>query len=124
DIPLSLSDAKWALAREFEKIDALALRTDASFTGAVEAAKVRIEKQLNTLEKRLLKAQQRKFSDTLNRVSDLQNDIFPNGGLQERRWNFAQIYVSLGRAMIEELLASFDPIGQEFTLLTYEAAPH
>jgi uncharacterized protein YllA (UPF0747 family) len=44
---------------------------------------------LDNLEKRLLKAQKRKLSDILERITDLQNELFPNKSLQERQANFS-----------------------------------
>lgn len=123
-IPLTLSDTEQIISLEFDKIHVLAKQTDASFSGAVAAAQARIYKNIRTLEKRLLKAQKRKYSDTLQRVNDLQNEIFPGGGLQERQWNFSRLYLSLGPALVAQLLVAVDALGQEFTLLTYIEAPH
>jgi hypothetical protein len=49
--------------------------TDKSFVGAVKAQEVKQTKGLDNLEKRLLKAQKRKLS-ILERITDLQNELF------------------------------------------------
>jgi uncharacterized protein YllA (UPF0747 family) len=53
---------------------------------AVKAQEVKQTKGLDNLEKRLLKAQKRKLSDILERITDLQNELFPNKSLQERQF--------------------------------------
>ena len=42
------------------------------------------KKGLDNLEKRLLKAQKRKLEDHVTRMTEIQNELFPNQSLQER----------------------------------------
>jgi bacillithiol biosynthesis cysteine-adding enzyme BshC len=102
------------LQQQFKELYKLAEQTDNSFKGAVAAQE---KKQLNglaTLEKRLLKAQKRKLANQLERVSKLQNELFPNGSLQERTANFSEFYLEYGEAFIPRLIEELNPLEQEF----------
>jgi hypothetical protein len=67
----------------------------------------------------LLKAQKRKLQDEADRVRNLCESLFPEGGLQERNRNFAEFYLDNGPELWEGLLKGFDPLALEFSLFTY-----
>jgi uncharacterized protein YllA (UPF0747 family) len=95
----------------------LANKTDKSFLGAVKAQEVKQKKGLDKLEKRLLRAQKRKLKDHVTRLTELQNELFPNQSLQERQLNFSEIYLEMGEELIPMLLNTLDPFSQNFTII-------
>lgn len=95
----------------------LAEQTDKSFLGAVKAQEVKQKKGLEALEQRLLKAQKKKLSDHVTRVTDLQNELFPNHSLQERQLNFSEPYLRYGEALIPMLFNALQPLHFEFTVI-------
>ena len=95
----------------------LAAQTDKSFLGAVKAQEAKQLKGLDALEKRLLKAQKRKLSEEVSRMIALQNELFPNEGLQERNTNFSELYLEYGDALIPKLIENLDPFQSEFLIL-------
>jgi len=97
----------------------LAEKTDESFLGAVKAQEVKQLKGLENLEKRLLKAQKRKLKDEVERIADLQNELFPNHSLQERQTNFSEFYAEYGETLIEKLMENLDPLDSNFKILTF-----
>ena len=97
----------------------LAAETDPSFLGAVRAQEKKQLNGLDHLEKRLLKAQKRKLKDHVNRLVELQNDVFPGQGLQERNRNFAELYLELGENWVPSLLEGLDPLELVFTIFEY-----
>ncbi|MGA8852912.1 MAG: bacillithiol biosynthesis BshC, partial [Christiangramia sp.] len=97
----------------------LAEKTDKSFLGAVKAQEVKQLKGLDNLEKRLLKAQKRKLKDEVERIAELQNDLFPNRSLQERQTNFSEFYAEYGDELIEGLMEELDPLESNFKILTF-----
>ncbi|WP_445381806.1 bacillithiol biosynthesis cysteine-adding enzyme BshC [Robiginitalea sp. IMCC43444] len=119
EIDIDFSPQREHLQKQFRELYALAEQTDKSFLGAVKAQEVKQLKGLDHLEKRLLKAQKRKLKDHLNRLTILQNALFPNGNLQERSMNFAEFYIASGPGLIDELLEAFNPLSQEFSILIY-----
>ena len=97
----------------------LAEKTDKSFLGAVKAQETKQISGLEHLEKRLLKAQKRKLSDEIFRMSEIQNELFPNQNLQERNVNFSEFYLEYGEKLIPNLIASLNPLDKEFSILTF-----
>ena len=73
--------------------------------------------RLGHLEKRLLKAQKRKWADQLERLTAIQNELFPGKSLQERNTNFSEFYLEYGDALFSELKENLDPLSHAFTIL-------
>lgn len=119
EFPIDLTPQKQALHKQFADLFATAEQTDRSFSGAVKAQETKQIKGLENLEKRLLKAQKRKHADQLERLTDLQNELFPNKSLQERQDNFAQFYLENGDALIERLRQTLQPLAQNFDVITF-----
>ncbi len=118
NIEIDFSDQKASLKQQFEKLFKLAELTDKSFLGAVKAQEVKQLKGLDNLEKRLLKAQKRKLSDEVERMTDIKNELFPNGSLQERNINFSELYLEYGEKLIPKLIKSLKPLKAEFNIIT------
>ena len=114
---IDFSQQKQFLEKQFKDLYTIANQTDSSFSGAVKAQEIKQKKGLENLEKRLLKAEKRKHSEILDRISDLQNQLFPNKGLQERQANFSEFYLEKGKFLIEDLIASQKPLSNNFNVL-------
>ncbi len=117
EFPIDLSIQKDFLKSQFHYLHTLAHKTDKSFTGAVKAQEAKQIKGLENLEKRLLKAQKRKYSETVERITDLQNELFPNQSLQERQANFSEFYIDNGENLILELFNELKPLENNFNII-------
>lgn len=115
---LDFSEQKEHLKQQFEKLLLIANQTDKSFIRAVKAQQTKQIKGLENLEKRLLKAEKKMHADKLERIIELQNELFPNQGLQERRNNFAEYYNEYGQEFIDKLFKQFKPLEPSFTIIT------
>ncbi len=118
NIDINFDPQRKHLKEQFEAMYALAEQTDVTFVNAVKAQEVKQLKGLDMLEKRLLKAQRRKLSDHVKRLTALQNDLFPNQSLQERNVNFSEMYLEYGKELIPILMKYLDPLGGEFLVIT------
>ena len=118
--PVDFSVQKEHLQKQFEVLFEIANQTDKSFLGAVKAQEAKQIKGLENLEKRLLKAQKRKYSETLERITDLQNELFPNKSLQERQANFSEFYLENGNDFIDKLIATLKPLDAHFEIITLQ----
>ena len=107
------------MKKQFKALYKIAEQTDKSFFGAVKAQEVKQLKGLDTLEKRLLKAQKRKLSEEISRITAIQNELFPNGSLQERHANFSELYLEYGDDLIPKLIENLDPFKREFLILNF-----
>jgi bacillithiol biosynthesis cysteine-adding enzyme BshC len=114
NIDIDLGKFKAHLDQQFGALYALAKQTDASFLGAVEAQEKKQKKGIDRLEKRLLKAQRIKLVDHVNRLTELQQHLFPMGDLQERRVNFAEFVLQYGDDFIPFLIKHIDPNEKDF----------
>lgn len=117
-INIDFSAQKNHLKQQFEDLYKLAEQTDTSFLGAVSAQERKQIKGLEHLEKRLLKAQKRKLSDQVLRVSEIKNQLFPSGNLQERTLNFSELYLDYGQYLIPTLFKHLQPLQDEFLVLS------
>ncbi len=116
-IAIDFTTQKKHLLKQFENLYNIAKQTDKSFVGAVKAQEVKQIRGLENLEKRLLKAQQRILSDDLERITNLQNELFPNQSLQERQANFTEFYIDNGEKLIEKLISELKPLNNEFKII-------
>lgn len=117
EFPIDLTPQKETLRQQFADLYVIAKQTDQSFSGAVKAQEAKQINGLENLEKRLLKAQKRKHADALERITDLQDELFPNKSLQERQANFAEFYMESGGALIEKLAGELKPLANDFNIL-------
>ncbi|MEZ4811440.1 MAG: bacillithiol biosynthesis cysteine-adding enzyme BshC [Allomuricauda sp.] len=116
-IAIDFSPQKKYLEEQFQQLYKLAEETDKSFLGAVKAQEVKQKKGLDALEKRLLKAQKRKLKDHVDRITTIQNELFPKNSLQERELNFSELYLDKGSATIQFLMDNLNPLNHEFAVL-------
>ncbi|RXM46795.1 bacillithiol biosynthesis cysteine-adding enzyme BshC [Flavobacterium sp. YO64] len=116
--PIDLTPQKDILKTQFQYLYELADQTDKSFSGAVKAQEIKQTKGLENLEKRLLKAQKRKLHNQLQRVIDLQCELFPNNSLQERQTNFSEFYLEKGEELVPLLLENLKPLEMNFNIIT------
>ncbi|MFV5697628.1 bacillithiol biosynthesis cysteine-adding enzyme BshC [Flavobacterium sp. ZT3R17] len=118
EFPIDLTNLKEQLQKQFKALYDIANKTDESFIGAVKAQEVKQIKGLENLEKRLLKAQKRNLSAILQRIIDLQNELFPNQSLQERQANFSEFYLENGENLIPSLVKKLNPLQSNFDIIT------
>jgi bacillithiol synthase len=112
---IDFSQQKDTIKKQFSELLKIAEQTDKSFIGAVKAQESKQIKGLDNLEKRLLKAEKRIHYEKLERITDIQNQLFPNGSLQERKSNFSAFY---SNEFVSEVILHSNPFHTNFTLLT------
>ncbi|NGY38146.1 bacillithiol biosynthesis cysteine-adding enzyme BshC [Flavobacterium sp. XN-5] len=117
EFPIDMSSLKNQLQEQFRELYERTKLTDKSFIGAVKAQEIKQNKGLDNLEKRLLKAQKRKLSTVLERITDLQNELFPNKSLQERQANFSEFYLECGENLIPKLIERLKPLDNKFEII-------
>ena len=122
EIPIDFSSQRAILEKQFQELYQLASQTDASFRGAVKAQEVKQLKGLDMLEKRLLKAQKKKYKEQLERVLSLRVELFPKESLQERVDNFSEYMIDTRGQLIDMLVKNLNPFDFRFVILSYESA--
>jgi uncharacterized protein YllA (UPF0747 family) len=104
----------------FEQIKLQAGAIDPTLSKHVAAIQTRSLKTLEELEKKMMRAEKRKFSDHQNQVQKLKDVLFPRHGLQERVENISGFYAKWGRNFIDELYQHSLTLEQEFAILSEE----
>jgi bacillithiol synthase len=102
----------------YEEIKMQAAAIDPTLSKHVAAIKTRSLKYLQELEKKMLRAEKRKYADEERGIQNIKTALFPANGLQERKENFSGFYAKWGKAFIDELYRHSLALEQEFMVLT------
>jgi len=102
----------------FQHIKKRANEIDKTLVQHVHALEVDHLKKLDSLEKKMLKAERKKQAIQLQRIWKLKEELFPNHNLQERVENFMPYYAQHGQAFIEAVLQHSLALEQKFGVLT------
>ena len=105
------------LKKQFNDLKETAKKTDKTFLNAVNAQENKQIKGLQTLKKRLLKAEKRRQADLVNRITFLQNEILPNQSLEERQRNFSEFYLAHGNHFLKAIKLALHPLELQFLIL-------
>jgi bacillithiol biosynthesis cysteine-adding enzyme BshC len=114
---LCLDDEQRAVRAVFDQIKLNAYKIDKTLSLSAEAAKVKALKLVTNLEKKLLRAEKRRHTTSLQQIDNLKGKLFPSGVLQERVLNIAPMYVLYGEGFIDGLFDAFKPLDHKFTVL-------
>jgi bacillithiol synthase len=101
---LQLDKERKLLEDIFNELEQMAGRTDKSMQGAVQAQKAKQFKGISNLEKKLLRAEKRKHSETMMLIEELEKHLFPNGIPQERHDSLWYWWLQWGTNPIEVLM--------------------
>jgi bacillithiol biosynthesis cysteine-adding enzyme BshC len=116
--PLSLEREISEANRYYEALKALTRPVDPSLEQHVEALQARALDPIRILEKKLLKAEKRKFGDLQRQVHTLKTALFPDDGLQERVENILPWYAQYGPEFIAGLYTESPALDQDFVILS------
>jgi bacillithiol synthase len=101
----------------YELLKQKSAAVDATLVQHVEALKTKALYRLQELEKKLLRAEKRKFAEEKRQIEQLKKVLFPNNGLQERIDNFSAYYAKWGMEFIQQLYQQSLGLEQEFVVL-------
>jgi len=101
----------------YELIKKQATDIDVTLAKHVDSLKVQSLHRLRELEKKMLRAEKRKFSDQQRQIHSIKEKLFPGNGLQERHDNFMSYYAKWGREFIKLVYQQSLSLEQEFVIL-------
>jgi bacillithiol biosynthesis cysteine-adding enzyme BshC len=102
----------------YAQLDELAIGIDRTLSQHVAALKAKTIKQLQNLEKKMMRAERKKHEVIQKQIAKLKQALFPSDGLQERVENFSSFHAKWGRAFIDEVLKNSLTLEQEFIVLS------
>lgn len=117
---LNLNNEKIQFQEVYEKIKKLVKEIDITLQQHTDALETKHLKTLSALEKKMLRAEKRKFTVQKNQLAKLFSALFPDGGLQERTENFMLFYSRWGNEFIKILYKNSLTLEQEFCTIVSE----
>jgi uncharacterized protein YllA (UPF0747 family) len=115
---LSLKQEIADAEKYYGHIKALVQKVDNTLVPHTEALKIKAIKPLHELEKKLLRAEKRKFDEQRKHIHNVTSALFPLNSLQERIENFLPYYAKWGAAFIIMLHKNSLTLEQEFVIVT------
>ena len=101
----------------YKELDVLASAIDKTLSQHIAALKTKTIKQLQNLEKKMLRAERKKHLTIQNKITRLKEELFPLNGLQERVENFSSFHAKWGRSFFDEVLNNSLSVEQQFAVL-------
>jgi uncharacterized protein YllA (UPF0747 family) len=117
---LSLNDQKQKATELYQSAKYLVTEIDNTLQQHVEALEVKTLKTIDNLEKKMLRAEAKKFEVQQRQVHRLKENLFPMGQLQERVENFMPYYGKYGRDFLKLIYDNSLSLEQQFCILKEE----
>lgn len=102
-LSLSLEKEKSAIMAQYQIIKTLATKVDVSLQKHIESLQAGALKKIEAVEKKMLRAEKRKFEVQLKKIQRIRHQFFPHGMLQERVDNFSPFYAKWGPDFIKQI---------------------
>ncbi len=118
DHELNLSKEKGELASIYNSIQQRVKQVDATLQQHTAALEKKQQNLLTALEKKMLRAEKKKFVARKNQLEKVFSELFPDGGLQERSENFTTYYAKWGPSFFDVIYEFSLTLEQEFCILT------
>ena len=114
---LDVKDEVSKLSGIYLNIKNVAGKADPGLLKHVEALQTLAVNRLHELEKKMLKAEKRKFNDQQRQIKAIKNKLFPQNNLQERVDNFMPYYARYGKDFIHTIYEHSPTLEQEFVII-------
>jgi bacillithiol synthase len=101
----------------YENIKQQVSLIDTTLAQHVDALKTKTLFRLKELEKKMLRAEKRKYADQKRQIQQIKQHLFPGNGLQERKESFLGFYAKWGDSFIDELVHHSPTLEQEFIIV-------
>jgi bacillithiol biosynthesis cysteine-adding enzyme BshC len=115
--PVHLNGQMKKLEDFYSSVKDLAGNVDPTLAEHVTALEKQTFKRMVELEKKLLRAEKRKFTIEEVRLKKIKSQLFPNNSLQERVENFGSFYAKHGKDFIVEILKNSQALEQQFGII-------
>lgn len=116
-LTLDLKDGKAALEATYGQIKKVVEQIDVTLLQHTSALQTKGLKGLERLEKKMIRAEKRKFSDQQHQISKVYSNLFPKDSLQERTENFMLYYAKWGKEFFKVIYENSLALEQEFCVV-------
>jgi bacillithiol synthase len=114
---LQLGKEKAALADFYKTLGTTAGYIDPTLQKHTAALATRALQKVEALEKKMLRAEKRKYAAQQRQIHAVKSALFPGGGLQERVENFMPFYARYGKNFTESVYAFSADFQQVMTII-------
>ncbi len=109
-----MDEEKFQIQQAYYSIKKLVKQIDVTLEQHAEALETKANKKLESMEKKMLRAEKRKFEIIKNQLAKIFTSLFPGGGLQERTENFIFFYSKWGKGLFDVLYENSLTLEQHF----------
>ena len=106
-----------AIEAQYSLIKKQASAIDASLVDHIEALSHKQAQKLLQVQKKMLRAEKRKYEAEQQQITKIMEQLFPGGSLQERTENIADWYKMYGTHFVSAIVENSDDFSKGFTLL-------
>lgn len=117
-LKLDLSDELVDLHLYYSKLKQQVALVDVSLTAHVMNLQKKAERSISHLQKKMLRAETKKFEAELRQVAKLKQQLFPNDSLQERVENFIPYYSKYGPAWFDSIINASKHLDGDFCVIS------
>ena len=114
---LNLEGETKMLRSIYDTIKNVAASVDSTLQIHVEALALQALNRIVLLEKKMFKAEKKKFNSAQRQIIKIKDNLFPEAVLQERIENLLPFYAVFGKEFIELLYKNSKGLAQEFCIL-------
>ena len=118
DKKLQLNGTFTETEKLYDEIKKQAVSIDVTLEKHVDSLRSKTIHRLHELEKKMLRAEKRKFIDQQRQIHTIKEHLFPANGLQERNDNIMYYYAKWGKDIIHSLYQNSLSLEEEFVILT------
>ena len=117
EVQLSLEKERAAIKAFYTGLKNTAGAVDITLQPHTEALEKLALHKIEALEKKMLRAEKKKFDTQQRQLHKLKSQLFPHGNLQERIENFIPFYAKWGNGFIKNIYKNTLGLEQEFVIL-------
>jgi bacillithiol synthase len=119
DKQLQLTSEKEQLHTYYQHLQNVSAAIDKTLAEHAKALHVKALKKIDSLEKKMLRAEKRKFDAHHRQINKVKQELFPNNSLQERVDNFSPYYAKYGKELLQALYQSSLTLEQQFGIVRF-----
>jgi hypothetical protein len=116
-LQLNLENEMAALIEIYDKLKIISGAVAVSLEKHTEALQVQACKKIAALEKKMIRAEKKKFETQQRQLLKLKTALFPEDNLQERVENFIPFYAKWGNDFIKGIYENSLGLQQEFVVI-------
>lgn len=115
--PLQLNGELHGVQKLYDSIQQLAGNVDETLSIHTKALQAQAVKRLQELEKKMLRAEKKKYYIQREQIKKMKTQLFPQGNLQERVENFSSYYAKYGRNFIQAIISKSLSLESHFSII-------